>query len=165
MVNKDRLSSIMLLAFCAFFYYATYKIDVSDIVGIDSAFFPRMILGLIAVLALTMLGSTFVSVQASKTETKEHVEKNNELPIKKRGRIVGAIFALFLLYILGIDFIGFIFASFLFMVAMYFLILEEKRTTKKHVLAMVILLVTTVLLTFFFEQFLDVYLPRGLFDY
>jgi putative tricarboxylic transport membrane protein len=160
MIKNDRMTSLLLLVFCAFFYYQTYKIDTSDIVGINSAFFPRIILGLIALLTVIMLIRSFLSSPVRKERGKE---KGTNIETKK-GWSVGLVFALFSLYIFSIDIIGFILSSFLFMVGMYFIILKEKRSPKSHVFVFCGLLLTTILLSFFFEQYLDVYLPQGIFE-
>jgi putative tricarboxylic transport membrane protein len=161
MAAKDRIASIVLLLFCAFFYYETFSIKKSDLAGLSAAFFPRLLLGLLALLAILMLIRSFLPSQKKVLKAADEKEPEST---KGRGWLVWAVFALFALYIFSLDLLGFILSSFLFMVIIYLLITKgSQRSAKSNVMAIGGLLATAVALFFIFEQMLNVFLPRGIF--
>ncbi|GAA0327380.1 hypothetical protein GCM10008967_17350 [Bacillus carboniphilus] len=152
---KDRIAGIVLLLFCGFFYYQSTLVDVKDLTKISAVFFPRLILGLIALLAVVLLIQSFLKKEV---QAKKETEAN-----KGKKGIVWIIFALFGLYVISLELLGFIVASFLFITVTYFLILPEKKPIKTHVFALSGLLVVTIALSLVFEKLLYVFLPQGIF--
>lgn len=152
---KDRIAGILLLIFCTFFYYQSTFIKVKNLTGLQATFFPRLLLGLIAILATIMIIQSFFKKQ-KKSNADEKQPKAKEW-------VVWAIFGLFGLYVLLIKIIGFIVASFLFMTVVYFIVLPEKKPIKKHVLPLSGLLVVAAILALIFENALNVFLPKGIF--
>lgn len=159
-MTKDRVSVLILLIFCAFFYYQTYQIPDKGFTGLDAAFFPRIILGLIAVLAVFMMVR---SLSSSYKERKNVQEKGRTEQENQKGWKVWTIFALFGLFILSTTILGFIISSFCFMIVVYFIVLSRERTLKQHILTMVSLLVVSYVLAFIFRNYLNVLLPQGIF--
>ncbi|MDF0726576.1 tripartite tricarboxylate transporter TctB family protein [Cytobacillus sp. S13-E01] len=154
---NNRIVSIGLLVFCGFFYYQTTLFQTKDLTGITAAFFPRVILSIIAILSVVMLIKSFFVPQ-------KIVEAQKESEVQeKRGWIVWILFALFGVYVILIQVIGFITSSFLFMSVVYLLIVREKRPLKQHLVAIGGLLVVSVGISMFFQTVLQVFLPRGVF--
>ncbi|MFD1850953.1 tripartite tricarboxylate transporter TctB family protein [Oceanobacillus bengalensis] len=156
MKSKDRIASIALLTFCIFFYFQSNNIRTQSDLALSSAFYPRLLLALIAILAISMLIKSFLPVK----NKDNHPSKSPEQ--KGNGKIVWIIFLLFTIYIFSISFIGFILASFLFMSIVYLLIVGKGRPVKTHVLSISGFLIATIALTFIFDRFLGVSLP-GIF--
>jgi putative tricarboxylic transport membrane protein len=166
MATKDRVVSLVLLLFCAFFYYQSFSIKSSNLTGLDAAFFPRLLIGLIALLAVLILVRSFLPARKKVLEAvarmSEQEEKQSE--DKNRGWLVWFIFALFGLYIFSLGFLGFILASFLFMTIVYLLIIQgNQHSAKNKAVAISSLLATSFILAFIFEKLLNVFLPRGIF--
>jgi len=161
MVFKDRIASICLLLFCTFFYILSYKIDTSNVAKLNAAFFPRFLLGMIAVLTIAMFIKTFFTAG----KTTRNVEKNKPLKIKEqREWIIWAIFALFALYIYSLKILGFVISAFLFMLVLYLILIKDnKRNFKRNLFPIGGLFVIAVTLSFIFEKYLQVFLPKGLF--
>ncbi|WP_261131043.1 tripartite tricarboxylate transporter TctB family protein [Bacillus sp. Marseille-Q3570] len=153
-MTKERIAGAVLLVFCIFFYYQSTSIDTKGLTEISAAFFPRLLLGLIAILTIVMFIQSFLR--------KEKVKEKKRDKNQKEG-IVWIIFALFALYILSLGFLGFIISSFIFITLIYLLILPEKRPFKSHVIPLISLLVITVTLSVIFQNVLNVYLPKGIF--
>lgn len=154
---NNRLVSIGLLLFCGFFYYQSTLIESKELTGLPATFFPRIILGIIAFLSVIMLVKSFF-VPDKKTPKSESTEGKN-----KKEWIVWLLFALFAVYLVLINVVGFITSSFLYMAAVYLLIVQQKRSWKKHLVAIGGLLAITLGISLFFQSVLHVYLPRGLF--
>lgn len=159
---RDRIASIVLLAFCAFFYYESFGISNKNLTGMEATFFPRVLLGSIAILAIILLIRSFFIKQpaAEKAGPTEATEKK-----KNQWWTVWLIFALFAVYVVVIDILGFTFSSFLFMAIVYLIAVKipVKSNLKRHALSISFLLVISIALTFIFENFLQVYLPKGIF--
>jgi putative tricarboxylic transport membrane protein len=151
---KDRISGILLLIFCAFFYYQSTLIEVKDLTGLQATFFPRLLLGLIAILAIILSIQSFL---------KKGSKKPKEEQQKQKGWVVWVIFAIFGVYISIIQIIGFIMSSFLFMAVVYVIILPDKKPIKSHLITISGLLVISIALSVIFERFLNVLLPKGIF--
>ena len=156
---NNRIVSIGLLVFCGFFYYQTTLFQSKDLTGLTAAFFPRVILSIIAILSVVMLIKSFFIPQ-KQIEAQNNKESNVQ---EKRGWIVWILFALFGVYVFLIQIIGFITSSFLFMSVVYLLIVKGKKPLKKHLVAIGGLLVVAVGISLFFQNVLQVFLPRGVF--
>jgi putative tricarboxylic transport membrane protein len=151
---KDRIAGIILLLFCAFFYYQSTLIEVKDLTGLQATFFPRLLLGLISILVIMMIIQSYI---------KKEKTSNKDTTQSKKGWVVWTIFTLFSIYVLFLKIIGFIISSFLFMAVIYFILLPEKKPVKSYVIALSSLLAITILLTLVFQNFLNVFLPSGIF--
>lgn len=158
----DRLASIIILAFCAFFYYQTFGISNKNLTGLEATFFPRILLGSIAVLAVLLLIRSFLIKKSAAIEDEDKKESQEKMGAWWK---VPLIFALFALYILVIDILGFTVSSSLFMAIVYLIAIPVpvKKNMKRHALSIAFLIAVSIALTFVFEQFLQVYLPEGLF--
>lgn len=153
-MTKDRIAGLGLLVFCLFFYFQSTFIDVKELTTISAAFFPRLLLGLIATFAVVMLIQSFTK---KGKKAKGPQEKN-----QKEG-ITWLIFALFAVYIYILPFVGFIIASFLFIAMVYLILLPKQGSVKSHVLSLLSLLGITIALSIVFEKLLNVFLPKGIF--
>lgn len=161
-MNRDRIASIVILAFCAFFYYESFGISNQNLTGLEATFFPRVLLVSIGSLSLLLLIKSFF-INTAAVEKAELGE--GEVDKTKKWWKVPLIFVLFTIYILVIDILGFTISSFLFMTVVYLIAVAApvKKNGKKHAVSIVFLLVVSIMLTFIFENFLQVYLPEGLF--
>lgn len=161
-MNHDRIAGIVILVFCAFFYYQSFGISNQNLTGLEATFFPRVLLVSIAALALLLLIRSFFI----KSAAVKKVEEGQEVGDRRKWWKVPLIFVLFAIYILLIDILGFTVSSFLFMTVVYLIAITAtplKKTVKKHAVSILFLLVVSITLTFVFEKFLSVFLPKGLF--
>lgn len=162
-MNHDRIAGIVILVFSAFFYYQSFGISNQNLTGLEATFFPRVLLTAIAALALLLLIRSFF---IKSTAVKKVEQGEEEAATQRKWWKVPLIFALFAIYILLIDILGFTVSSFLFMTIVYLIAITAtplKKTIKKHAVSIGFLLVVSITLTFIFERFLSVYLPKGLF--
>ena len=164
-MNHDRIAAIVILVFCAFFYYQSFGISDQNLTGLEATFFPRVLLAAIAALALLLLIRSFF-IKSTAVKKVEQGEEGEAADGPRKWWKVPLIFALFAVYILLIDILGFTVSSFLFMTVVYLIAITAtplKKTVKKHAVSIGFLLVVSITLTFIFERFLSVYLPKGLF--
>jgi putative tricarboxylic transport membrane protein len=117
-------------------------------VPIGPGFYPRIVLGLTALLSLWLLISDFYS----KKQPREKEKLNYNL--------VALMFAAFGLYCAALPFLGFRVSTALYVAASSAL-LEPPKGMKGWLRVLVLALLTSFLTHFVFENYLSVLLPRG----
>jgi len=128
----------------------------SVLVPIGPAFYPRIVLGVTAVLSVLMI--VLDVMQARRATDAAAVSAPAAAP--KNYRLVVATFIVFGLYVALLSFVGYRIATFLF-VSVLQPLLERPRTLRGW-LGVLINAAATSLLTFYvFEEQLQVLLPRG----
>ena len=152
---SDRLVALALLAVCAIFYWQSYAIRRPPFAlfeTFDAAAFPRLVLGLLAVLALALLvrGSGPVRPRMTRQGLRRWL-------VRYRLPLVGL--GLFAVYALVMPQIGWIAATTGYLVAMQLAILP-RRGVRDLAIVLGGSLVFTVVLGAGFERFLHVVLPR-----
>ncbi len=147
-MSRDRITGLALLAASLFLFYLTLDLKTNPLVPIGPGFYPRIVLGITAVLAAALMVFDFLGAkQARKMEAINY-------------GLVLAVFAIFGLYVGALPFIGFRIATFIFMAALQ-TTLDFPRNKKGWIVVAVTALVTTVVTYIVFEHYLHVLLPRG----
>ena len=139
-----------MLAASLFLFALTLGLKDNPLVPIGPGYYPRIVLGITAVLALAVVISDLWTPKAVATSSKEKLNYG----------LVVAMFAVFGLYCGALPFLGFRVATFLYVAATNAL-LEPPRTAKGYVRMTAIALITTVVVYYTFERYLSVLLPRG----
>jgi hypothetical protein len=117
-------------------------------VPIGPGYYPRIVLGITALLALGVLASALF-------------EKRREAPKEKLNyALVASMFAVFGLYCGALPYLGFRVSTFLYVAATNAL-LDVPRTPKGYLRVLIVAGVTTVVVYVAFERYLTVLLPRG----
>lgn len=147
-MSRDRITGLAALAASLFLFYLTLDLKTNPLVPIGPGFYPRIVLGITAVLAAALVVFDFLGAkQARKREAINY-------------GLVLAVFAIFGLYVGALPFIGFRIATFIFMAALQ-TTLDFPRNKKGWIVVAVTALVTTVVTYIVFEHYLHVLLPRG----
>ncbi len=147
-MSRDRITGLAVLAASLFLFYLTLDLKTNPLVPIGPGFYPRIVLGITAVLAAALLVFDFLGAeQARKMEAINY-------------GLVLAVFAIFGLYVGALPFIGFRIATFIFMAALQ-TTLDFPRNRKGWIVVAVTALVTTAVTYIVFEHYLHVLLPRG----
>ncbi|MDQ5850400.1 MAG: tripartite tricarboxylate transporter TctB family protein [Pseudomonadota bacterium] len=147
-MSRDRITGLAVLAASLFLFYLTLDLKTNPLVPIGPGFYPRIVLGITAVLAAALMVFDFLGAkQARKMEAINY-------------GLVLAVFAIFGLYVGALPFIGFRIATFIFMAALQ-TTLDFPRNKKGWIVVAVTALVTTVVTYIVFEHYLHVLLPRG----
>jgi hypothetical protein len=147
-MSKDGVTGLVALAASLGLFALTLDLKQSPLVPVGPGFYPRIVLGVTAVLAAALVAFDLFSRKAS----------------QPRGRgnygLVLSSFAIFGLYVGLLPFIGFRIATFLFVGALQATI-EPPRGVRGWAAVAVTALVTTLAAYFLFERELSVLLPRG----
>ena len=153
MLGRDSVAGLACLVLSLGMLALTRGLPESAMVPVGPAFYPRIVLGLMAGLSLLLV---VFDVRGG-----------------RRGRVVGAkpavapnyrlvvvTFTTFIVYVVLLPLLGFRIATVLFVGGLQVL-LDPPRSARRWVLVMVIAVATSWITYLAFEQYLSVLLPRG----
>jgi putative tricarboxylic transport membrane protein len=146
-LSRDGWTGLAVLAASLVLFGLTLALKTNPLVPIGPGFYPRIVLGLTAVLAAALVAFSLL-------------RKDAQPPAAANYRLVLTVFAIFFLYVGALPFLGFRLATLLFVAALQSS-LEPPRGAKGWVVVAVTALVTTVASYVLFERYLQVLLPRG----
>lgn len=153
-MTRDAGIGIGILGFCGLLYWQAGLAATPPFVPIGPSFYPRVILVLLAGLAVWLIGEDLFK---RRTRSKE-IKKPAGAPSDYR-RVILAFF-LFLGYVVGLSVIGFLAATFLFILSLSWAIGPRELREMPKLVAVAI---GTALVTYLvFEKYLYVFLPRGM---
>ena len=148
MIGRDGIAGLAVAAARLVLFWITLGLERNPLVPIGPAFYPRIVLGITAVLGLALLA----------------VDLLRKAP-RRRGapanyRLVALCFGVFALYVVALPLAGFRLATFLFAATLY-LVLSPPRSVPHWVRALAFGAITAAATYYAFEHYLDVLLPRG----
>jgi hypothetical protein len=147
-LSKDGWGGLAVLAASLLLLGLTLELRPSPLVPIGPGFYPRIVLGLTAVLAAALVAFDFFG------------KKKAEAGEKANYAAVALHFAVFGIYVAALPWLGFRIATFAYVAATNAL-LDFPRTTKGWFRVAVIAAATAVATYYVFERHLSVLLPRG----
>jgi putative tricarboxylic transport membrane protein len=147
-LTRDAWAGLAVLAASLFLFWLTLGLKDNPLVPIGPGYYPRIVLGVTAALALAVFVSGLFSAR-------EPVSKE-----KKNYGLVAAMFAIFGLYCGALPYLGFRIATFAYVAATNAL-LDVPRGVKGWARVGLVALVTTFVVYYAFERYLSVLLPRG----
>jgi hypothetical protein len=150
MLSRDGWGGLAVLAASLFLFWLTLELKTNPLVPIGPGFYPRIVLGITAVLAAALVVIDFFAERTSRKEK----------PATVNYKLVAAMFAVFGLYAGALPYIGFRIATFLYVAASNAL-LEPPRGARGWGRVLAVALVTTLVVYYVFERYLTVLLPRG----
>jgi putative tricarboxylic transport membrane protein len=157
MLTRDGIAGFVCLAIAIALLWLTRGLPSAVLVPIGPAFYPRVILGLTAVLSLILIVFDLRVARRTKGAPSVAVTAPAERP---NYRLVLATFVLFGLYIALLPELGFRIATVLF-VGVLQVTLEWPRSWKHWLMVLMVAVGTTLVCQFVFEDYLSVLLPRG----
>jgi hypothetical protein len=147
-LSKDGWGGLAVLAASLFLFALTLGLKDNPLVPIGPGFYPRIVLGVTAVLAAALVVNDWWSPKTKRTR-----EALNYL-------LVLEMFAIFGLYCGALPYLGFRICTFLYVAATNAL-LDVPRGGKGAARVLAVALITTVVVYYAFERYLTVLLPRG----
>jgi len=148
MFSRDGWGGLAVLAASLLLFGLTLGLQDSPLVPIGPGFYPRIVLGLTALLSLWLLISDLFS--------RKQVTEKEELNY----RLVALMFAAFGLYCVLLPLLGFRLSTALY-VAVSSALLDPPAGWKGWVRGLALALLTSLLTHLVFERYLSVLLPRG----
>jgi hypothetical protein len=148
-LSRDGWTGLASLAASLVLFAMTLGLKDSPLVPIGPGFYPRIVLGITAVLAAALLASDFLGKEdASPKKTDANY------------RLVFIVFLISGVYIGALPFLGFRISTLLFVAALQ-ATLEPPRDARGWVVVAATALSTTAVTYYVFETYLQVLLPRG----
>ena len=148
-LSKDGWGGLAVLAASLFLFALTLGLHDNPLVPIGPGYYPRIVLGVTAVLAFALVLMDVFSTHPAVPRA----DKPNYL-------LVVEMFVVFGLYIGALPYIGFRLSTFLYVVACNAL-LDVPKGFKAWLRPLLVALITTVVVYYVFERYLTVLLPRG----
>lgn len=158
MISRDGVTGLVCLAISLWLLALTLSLPPAVIVPIGPAFYPRVVLTLLALLSVILIVLDLHTTRLARAAAAA-------APAPAAGpapnyRLVLATFIEFGIYIALMPALGFRISTFLFVLALQ-ATLEWPRSAKHWVLAVAVAAATSIACHLVFEDYLSVLLPRG----
>ena len=152
MLGRDGLTGLVVLTASLVLFALTLDLKDNPLVPLGPGFYPRIVLGLTAVLAAALVVFDLLARRRSGPAARAMAGRNY--------RLVLAVFAVFGLYVAFLPYLGFRIATLAFVAGLQST-LEPPRGWKGWLVVVVTAAATTVVAYLVFERYLLVLLPRG----
>ena len=155
-MGRDGITGLVVLAASLALFWATLGLEKHPLVPVGPEFYPRLVLGVTAVMAAVLIALDVVAQRRASTlplDAKPAAEPRNY-------GLVLVSFATFAVYVFALPYLGFRVATPVFLVAMQ-AVLDRPRSSRRWVAAVLLAVATTVVTYYVFEGYLHVLLPRG----
>jgi len=153
-VRRDTGIGVGLLAFCGLLYWQAGLVSAPPFVPIGPAFYPRVMLILLAGLAVWLIAEDLLRRRAP---ARKAAKPTASAP-NYRKVLLG--FIIFLAYVAGLSLIGYLASTFLFVLGFGWSI--GPRNIREMPKLVVIAIGTALATYLIFEKYLYVFLPQGL---
>lgn len=147
-LSRDGWAGLAVLAASLFLFALTLELKPSPLVPIGPGFYPRIVLGLTAVLAAALVAFDLFR------------KKNLPSLDKASYRAVVLHFAVFGVYVVALPWLGFRIGTFAYIAAANAL-LDPPRNARGWLRVLALALAATVVVYYAFEHYLSVLMPRG----
>lgn len=158
--SRDTIAGLICLALSLFLLYLTRELQQSALVPIGPDFYPRIVLGITAVLSALLVVIDMLS--ARRERDAGHVEPPTapQAAAPKNYKLVTLTFIIFGLYVALLPWFGYRISTFLFVAALQPL-LERPQSLRGWIIVLVTAAATALVTFVVFEDYLQVLLPRG----
>ncbi len=155
-LSRDGIGGLVTLAGSLVLFWMTIGLKDNPLVPIGPGFYPRIVLGISAVLGFALFVSDYLEQKNRPAKAATAAPSGPPLNYV----LVAMTFAVFGLYVIALPYVGFRIATIAY-VAVTNALLAPPKSMKAWV-GMAVLAVATALLShLLFEQYLSVLLPRG----
>ncbi len=155
MLGREGVAGLVCLAGSLVLLAATWGLPGPTLlVPVGPGFYPRIILGITAVLSLALIVADYAA------RRRRAPARRQEGAAPENYGLVMACFAVFGLYVAALPWIGFRISTFVFVAALQ-TVLDPPRNRKAWIVVGATALVTTLVTYYLFNNYLLVLLPRG----
>jgi hypothetical protein len=164
-MKEDKIIGIILIAFSAFMYSQTLEFPEAVFGTKGAGFFPKILFSLLALAGAALTASAFMR-DRKKTGGPQAGEKGREMLFRDRvknsldshSQVILSFFLVFV-YIVIMDYFGYLVATLAFMVTLMWYL--GPRSRRKIPLILVISCGMTFVIYFSFLELLQIFLPEG----
>lgn len=150
MIGREGVTGLAAAAASLILFWLTLGLERNPLVPIGPGFYPRLVLGMTAVLGVALLARDLMRGRRAVPPAATALNY----------RLVALSFGVFAAYVLLLPLLGFRVATFLFVLGFTFL-LEPPRRPGLWVRGIALAALTTPVTYYVFEHYLAVLLPRG----
>ena len=154
-MGRDAITGLVVFAASLFLFWATLGLERHPLVPVGPEFYPQLVLGVTAFLALLLVVSGVIA------HRRAPVPAPAMFTARANYTLVAVAFAIFAVYVIALPYLGFRLATFAFLVAMPLAFELPRGSRKRWIVVFVVALVATVVIYLAFESYLQVLLPRG----
>ncbi|HZA95745.1 MAG TPA: tripartite tricarboxylate transporter TctB family protein [Burkholderiaceae bacterium] len=155
-MGRDAVTGLVVLATSLFLFWATLGLQRHPLVPVGPEFYPQLVLGTTAFLALLLVVSDVIVHRRARTAPARGVSS-----VRANYTLVVVAFAIFATYVIALPYLGFRVASFAFLVMMPLALEPPRGVRRRWIVVFAVALVATVVIYLAFESYLQVLLPRG----
>ena len=155
-MGRDAITGLVIFATSLFLFWATLGLKRHPLVPVGPEFYPRLVLGVTAFLALLLVVSDVIAHRRARVATAPAVSS-----ARANYALVVVAFAIFAIYVIALPYLGFRVATFAFLVALPLAFEPPRGAGRRWIVVFSVALVATVLIYLAFESYLQVLLPRG----
>jgi putative tricarboxylic transport membrane protein len=155
-VGRDAVTGLVVLATSLFLFWATLGLQRHPLVPVGPEFYPQLVLGATAFLALLLVVSDVIAHRRARKAATPAVPTT-----RPNYALVVVAFAIFAIYVIALPYLGFRLATFAFLVALPLAFERPRGAGRQWIVVFSVALVATVLIYLAFESYLQVLLPRG----
>ncbi|MGE0750188.1 MAG: tripartite tricarboxylate transporter TctB family protein [Variibacter sp.] len=156
-LGRDGIAGLVCLAISIWLLVLTRGLPPAVMVPIGPAAYPRIVLGIMALLSAIMIVNDVLASRAAAAAAPVTPAAPSARP---NYPLVLATFVAFGIYVLLLPYLGFRITTFLFVAALQ-VILDRPRSWPRWLLVVAVAFATTLVCHFVFEDYLSVLLPRG----
>jgi hypothetical protein len=161
MLSRDGIAGLVCLAISLWLLALTIWLPPATMVPIGPAFYPRIVLSLMAFLSALLLVLDLVGRRRRQVAAATPAPGISAAPVLSPNyQLVFRTFIEFGIYIALLPPLGFRIATFLFVLALQ-VTLEMPRDRTRWLLTVVVAIATSLVCYYVFEDYLSVLLPRG----
>ena len=164
-MGRDGYTGLVVLAASLALFWGTLGLERHPMVPVGPAFYPRIVLGIVAVMALALVVMDFWGRRRLGPRLRGGDDAQGVVPAQAGTQspnyvLVVSAFAIFTLYVVALPYLGFRLSTLLFLVAMP-VALEPPAGLRRWAIVLALALVATLVTHYVFEHYLHVLLPRG----
>jgi hypothetical protein len=155
-MGRDGWTGLAILAASLFLFGATLGLERNPLVPVGPDFYPRLVLGVTAAMALLLVA---IDV-AARRKLRLAAAPPAPPPERRNYALVLISFAIFAAYVIALPWLGFRVATLVFVVALQ-AVLDKPRSPRRWATVAIVAAATMLATYYVFESYLQVLLPRG----
>ena len=152
-MGRDAITGLVVLATSLFLFWATLGLERHPLVPVGPEFYPQLVLGTTAFLALLLVVFGVIAHRRAPAQAVPKTRANYTLVV--------VAFTIFAIYVIALPYLGFRLATFAFLIAMPLAFEPPRGARRRWIVVFVVALVAIVVIYLAFESYLQVLLPRG----